>query len=185
MPGLCKTQTHPTATQQKASPSHSTYPFWPTCVTLRSVPYFFLIHLIPCCWGSISRGQRSQCVRIAAFSVDILSLGSPSLFQVAMVASSVNMAIKSRPSVIGMETLNIRVEGNQLPVLQSKKLSTTDKTPTGQGQDNTCQCSLRSRKPNATLIVKYNLTRQARHLALRILSNAVLNIWFITASDFK
>lgn len=61
------------------------------------------------------RGQRWQWVRIAAFSVDILSLGSPSLFQVAIVASSVNMAITSRPLVIGMETLEIRVEGNQLP----------------------------------------------------------------------
>lgn len=51
---------------------------------------------------------------MVAFSVDILSLGSPSLFQVAIVASSVNMAIKSSPSAIGMETFEIKVEWDQL-----------------------------------------------------------------------
>lgn len=51
---------------------------------------------------------------MVAFSVDILSLGSPSLFQVAIVASSVDMAIKSRPSAIGMETFEIKVEWDQL-----------------------------------------------------------------------
>lgn len=156
MPGLWRNETHFTAAQQKANPSDLTYPFWPKCVTFRSVPYLFLIHLIPCCWGSIIRGQRSQCVRIAAFSVDILSLGSPSLFQVAIVASSVNMAIKSRPSVIGMETLKIRVECNKLPVWQSKRLSMTDKKTRDQSLENTCEFSLDSQKPNKTLAVKQN-----------------------------
>lgn len=58
---------------------------------------------------------------MAAFSVDILSLGSPSLFQVAIVASSVNVAIKSRPSVIGMETFEIKVEWDQLAAQQRRK----------------------------------------------------------------
>lgn len=124
------------AVQQKSNPADFTYPFWPKCVTFRSAPYLFLIHLIPCCWGSIIRGQRSQCVRIVAFSVDILSLGSPSLFQVATVASSVNMATKSRPSVMGMETLRIRVECSQLPgwerkdsMRQTRKREMKAKTP--------------------------------------------------------
>lgn len=105
MLGLGINQSHFTAAPQQADPSDFTYPFWPKCVTFRLAPYLLLIHLIPCCWGSMIRGQRAQCVRIVAFSVDILSLGSPSLFQAAIVASSVNMAIKSRPSVIGIETL--------------------------------------------------------------------------------
>lgn len=67
------------------------------------------------------RGQRSQCVRMAAFSADILSLGSPSLFQVAIVASSVNMVIKSRLSAIGMETFEIKVEWDQLAAWQEEK----------------------------------------------------------------
>lgn len=159
MPGLCKNQIHFTAAKQKASPLDFTYPFWPKCVTFRSVPYLFLIHLIPCCWGSIMRGQRSQCVKIVAFSVDILSLGSPSLFQVAIVASSVNMAIKSRPSVIGMETFKIRVQRNKLPVWQRERLSMTDKMTRNQSQENTCKSSVDSQKPNRTLIKKYDLTQ--------------------------
>jgi hypothetical protein len=34
--------------------------------------------------GSIMSGQRSELERMVAFSVDILSLGSPSLFQTAI-----------------------------------------------------------------------------------------------------
>lgn len=34
--------------------------------------------------GSIINGHRSELVNIVAFSVDILSLGRPSLFQIAI-----------------------------------------------------------------------------------------------------
>lgn len=161
MPGLCINQTYFTAAKQKANPSDFTYPFWPKCVTFRLLPYLFLIHLIPCCWGSIIRGQRAQCVRIVAFSVDILSLGSPSLLQAAIVASSVNMAIRSRPSVIGMETLRIRVRCNKLTEWQSKCLRTTDKETRNPSQENTCKFSVDSLTGNKTLIVTHNWTREA------------------------
>lgn len=158
MAGLCENETHFAVAKQKANPSEFTYPFWPMCVTFRLVPYLVLIHLIPCCWGSIIRGQRAQCVRIAAFSVDILSLGSPSLFQAAIVASSVNMAIKSRPSVIGMETFKIRVKCNKLPVWQSRTLRTTDKKRRDPSQKNTYKFSVNSWKATNILITKCILT---------------------------
>lgn len=58
---------------------------------------------------------------MVAFSVDILSLGSPWLFQVAIVASSVNVAIMSRPSAIGMETFETKVEWDQLAARQRRR----------------------------------------------------------------
>lgn len=51
-------------------------------------------------------GQRSLVVRMAAFSVDILSFGRPWLCQAATVASSVSMRTGSRPSVRGTQTWN-------------------------------------------------------------------------------
>lgn len=51
--------------------------------------------------GSIMSGQRSELERIVAFSVDILSLGSPSLFHTAIWASSVSRDSGSSPSVMG------------------------------------------------------------------------------------
>lgn len=92
------------APNMKAHFSSCTYHFCPRCMTLRSAPYLFCIHLIPCCGGSIIRGQCLQFVRIVAFSVDILSLGSPSLSHAAIVPSSVNVAIGPRPSVTGIGT---------------------------------------------------------------------------------
>jgi len=54
------------------------------------------------------RGHRSEFVRIVAFSVDILSLGKPSLFHVAICASSVKRDKQSKPSVSGIEGCSIR-----------------------------------------------------------------------------
>lgn len=166
---------------RKPISSNFTYPFWPKCVTFRSVPYLFLIHLIPCCWGSISRGQRSQCVRIAAFSVDILSLGSPSLFQVATVASSVNMEIKSRPSVSGMETFQIRVECNKLATWQREK---TDKKRREQSHEKVTLgkhmiifCGFSEAKHNSSLDAIW--LDKPSILYLRILSTVGFNIGFI------
>lgn len=49
--------------------------------------------------------------RIVAFSVDIRSLGSPWLFQVAISASSVNRDKGSRPEVIGIGTYyNVKIK---------------------------------------------------------------------------
>ena len=53
------------------------------------------------------RGQRWQEVRIVAFSVDILSAGSPSFCHAAMSASSVSMVKGSRSGVTGMGTLQV------------------------------------------------------------------------------
>lgn len=53
------------------------------------------------------RGQRWQEVRMVAFSVDILSAGSPSFCQAAMSASSVSMVRGSKSGVTGMETLQM------------------------------------------------------------------------------
>ena len=80
----------------------SKYPRWPMRMTRRSSPYFCLIHLMPWSWGSIMSGQRWQLERMVAFSVDMRSLGSPSLFQPAMEASSVSRVSGSSPSVMGM-----------------------------------------------------------------------------------
>uniref|UniRef100_A0A1I8JGD9 CCHC-type domain-containing protein n=1 Tax=Macrostomum lignano TaxID=282301 RepID=A0A1I8JGD9_9PLAT len=54
-------------------------------------------------WGSIISGQRSALVRIVAFSIDMRSLGRPSLFHVAICASSTSMEIGSMFSVVGTE----------------------------------------------------------------------------------
>lgn len=51
--------------------------------------------------GSIIRGHRSEFDRIVAFSVDIRSLGKPSLCHFAICVSSVNNARGSRFSVMG------------------------------------------------------------------------------------
>lgn len=90
-------------TDNNAPPSHL---FCPSCTTLSSDPSWFLIHLMPCCCGSMMSGQRSLVVRMAAFSIDILSFGKPWLCQAATVASSVSMRTGSRPSVRGTETWN-------------------------------------------------------------------------------
>lgn len=82
------------------------HPPCPSCTTLSSEPSRFRIHLMPCCCGSMMSGQRSLVVRMAAFSVDILSFGRPWFCQAATVASSVSMRIGSRPSVRGTETWN-------------------------------------------------------------------------------
>ena len=47
-------------------------------------------------------GQRSALVRMVAFSMDMRSLGSFSLFQRAMVAPSVSRERTSRPVVMGI-----------------------------------------------------------------------------------
>lgn len=53
-------------------------------------------------WGSIISGQRVECCSIVAFSVDMPSMGSPSLFQVAICASSDSSASGSTPCVCGI-----------------------------------------------------------------------------------
>ena len=60
--------------------------------------------MMPCSWASTMRGQRSVLHRMVAFSVDMRSLGSPWLFQVATSASSVSRVKGSRPFVIGIGT---------------------------------------------------------------------------------
>lgn len=47
-------------------------------------------------------GHRSELVRMMAFSVDMRSDGRPSLFQPAIVASSVRSLIGSRLCVMGI-----------------------------------------------------------------------------------
>lgn len=83
--------------------------FCPRRMAFSSLPYLFLIHLIPCSWASTMRGQRSVLHRMVAFSVDMRSLGSPWLFQVATSASSVSRLKGSRPSVMGMGTCSGRM----------------------------------------------------------------------------
>lgn len=85
----------------------ASYPLCPMRMTRRSSPYLFLIHLMPCSWGSTMRGQRWQEVRMVAFSLDILSAGSPSFCQAAMSASSASMVRGSRSGVTGMGTLQM------------------------------------------------------------------------------
>ena len=87
---------------------HTTYPRCSMRMSRRSSPYLFLIHLIPCSWGSTMRGQRWQEVRMVAFSVDILSAGRLSFCQAAMSASSVSMVKGSRSGVTGMGTLQVK-----------------------------------------------------------------------------
>lgn len=82
----------------------ATYPFWPIWVTRSSSPYLFLIHLMPCSWGSTMRGQRSQLMRMVAFSMDMRSAGRPSFCQAATSASSVSILRGSRVGVVGMGT---------------------------------------------------------------------------------
>lgn len=53
-------------------------------------------------------GQRWQEVRMVAFSVDILSAGSPSFCHAAMSASSVSIARGSRSGVDGTGTLQVK-----------------------------------------------------------------------------
>ena len=52
--------------------------------------------------GSIMSGQRSQLVKIVAFSILIRSPGKPSLFQPAISASSIKRVKTSKSGVIGM-----------------------------------------------------------------------------------
>jgi hypothetical protein len=66
--------------------------------------------------GSIMSGQRSELERMVAFSVDILSLGNPSLFQTAIWASSVSSDSGSRPSVMGTGGWNNRLSSISLAV---------------------------------------------------------------------
>lgn len=77
---------------------------WPRRTICRSSPYLFLIHLLPCSWASTSSGQRWVLQRMAAFSVEVRSLGSPWLFQAATSAESVRRLRGSRSGVIGMGT---------------------------------------------------------------------------------
>lgn len=86
----------------------ASYPLCPMRITRRSSPYLVLIHLMPCSWGSTMRGQRWQEVRMVAFSVDILSAGSPSFCHAATPASSVSMVRGSRSGVTGMGTLQMK-----------------------------------------------------------------------------
>ena len=86
----------------------ASYPFCPMRTTRRSSPYLFLIHLMPCSWGSTMRGQRWQVVRMVAFSVDILSAGRPSFCHMAMSALSVSMVRGSRSGVTGMGTWQMK-----------------------------------------------------------------------------
>lgn len=92
--------------KQTMCTSHTaaSYPLWPMRMTRRSSPYLFFIHLMPCSWGSTMRGQRWQEVMMVAFSVDILSAGSPSFCHVAMSASSISMVRGSRSGVTGIGT---------------------------------------------------------------------------------
>lgn len=50
---------------------------WPRRTICRSSPNLFLIHLLPCSWASTSSGHRWVLQRMAAFSVEVRSLGSP------------------------------------------------------------------------------------------------------------
>lgn len=77
---------------------------WPRRTIFRSSPNLFLIHLLPCSWASTSRGQRWVLQRMAAFSVEVRSLGSPWLFQAATSAESVRRLRGSRSGVMGMGT---------------------------------------------------------------------------------
>jgi len=70
-----------------------------TWTTLTVLSFLTLQQNLTC--GSIMSGQRSELDRMVAFSVDILSLGRPSLFQIAIWASSVSRDRGSSPSVIG------------------------------------------------------------------------------------
>lgn len=117
----------------KDNPSACTYPFCPTCMTLRSALYLVFIYLIPSCWWSIIKKQHLQCVLIVAFSADIRSAGSPSLLHPVVVASSVNVAIGSRPSITGTGTFEARVKYNKPVRLPSSKawLSVTHKIQLG------------------------------------------------------
>lgn len=86
-------------------------------ITRRASPYLFLIHLIPCSWGSTMRGQRWQEVRMVAFSVDILSAGSPSFCHTAMSASSVSIVRGSKSGVTGMGTLQVINSMNEVCII--------------------------------------------------------------------
>lgn len=77
---------------------------WPRRTICRSSPYLFLIHLLPCSWASTSSGHRWVLQRMAAFSVEVRSLGSPWLFQAATSAESVRRLRGSRSGVMGMGT---------------------------------------------------------------------------------
>ena len=99
----------------------SRYPFWPIRMIFNSAPNFVLIHLIPCSWGSIMSGHRSQLVKMVAFSVDILSLGSPSLFQEAIWASSVNRVNGSSPSKTGIGCSSFFRKGDQYISIKSRR----------------------------------------------------------------
>ena len=84
-------------------------------------PYFVLIHLMPCNCGSIISGQRSAFDRMVAFSADILSLGRPSLHQLAIWASSVSKLIGSRFSDIGIGSLSCLRYGTQCLSIKSRR----------------------------------------------------------------
>jgi len=68
------------------------------------MPYDRWHRIRTCSCGSIIRGHRSQLHKMVAFSVDILSLGNPSLFQEAIWASSVNMV---RQSISGVDGIGV------------------------------------------------------------------------------
>lgn len=96
-----------TACLQPARPAPArgrSHLFWPRRMAFSSLPYLFLIHLMPWSWASTMSGQRSVLHRMVAFSVDMRSLGRPWLFQVATSASSVSRLKGSRPLVMGMGT---------------------------------------------------------------------------------
>lgn len=89
--------------------SYATIQFWEFML--------WIYHTLTC--GSIMRGQRSELERIVAFSVDIRSEGSPSLFHMAIWASSVSRVRASSPSVMGTGGYN------KIKMLTQDRLSDT------------------------------------------------------------
>ena len=79
----------------------------------------FWIHLIPCSWGSIIRGQRVHWVTKAPFSREIRSLAKPSFFQKAKSESLAKTNSGSRPS-LKRTPLLVR-SGNQVSAQSSRR----------------------------------------------------------------
>mmetsp|Transcript_10302 Transcript_10302/g.22117 ORF Transcript_10302/g.22117 Transcript_10302/m.22117 type:complete len:220 (-) Transcript_10302:3083-3742(-) len=67
----------------------------------------FMIHLMPCSWGSIMSAQREALVMMAPFSMDRGSVGRPSLAHLALAVSSVSRSSGFTPWLMGM-ALSIR-----------------------------------------------------------------------------
>lgn len=67
------------------------------------------------------RGQRSQLVRMVAFSVDMRSAGRPSFCQAATSASSVSMVRGSRDGVTGIGTWEARRNASYSVLAKSSK----------------------------------------------------------------